>query len=368
MNEKNKNNIIKRNKNNNKIKKKTFVIRTDYADRRIVEKLFNRKYWRYVPNKQIDKVDYIDFVYVDGKAQWDKRFWEKEIGVFSALDNSKYSVADKSELYNNFVETSPKMGKKYMMKQYDIDLMNNNNKKELFNTDKYKKLFNNNNNDKDNLWIVKPVYGFKGSGIAVVNNYKDLVEHLTKDREKTILQRYQDSEKWVISKYIRNPLLINGKKFHIRMILMYFVNNDKGSSRGFLFKEGVIFSAKKKYSNSNYEDKEIHDSHRVKGEEITFPNEFKEIFGKEKTDNVTKDIVKIANVIFKILKNNGAKCFPLNKNCFHLFGMDIMIDENFNTKLIECNSKIGLSGYPNIEQYFRNIIDIIVGDLYPETL
>jgi hypothetical protein len=240
-----------------------------------------------------------------------------------------------------------------------------NDKKELFDTDKYKKLFR---NDKDNLWIVKPVYGFKGSGIRVVNNYNDLINHLTKDREKTALQRYQDSDKWVISKYIKNPLLINGKKFHIRMILMYFINNKKGTTRGFLFNDGVIFSAKKKYINGEYSDKEIHDSHRIKGEEITFPNEFQKLFGKEKKDIVVSDIVKIANVIFKILKNNDAKCFPLNENCFHLFGMDIMVDEKFNTKLIECNSKIGLSGYPNIKQYFRNIIDIVVGDLYPETL
>lgn len=349
-------------KSNSDEQKKTYLIKTDYATEDDLGKIrrFFGNNWCEIQDKQLNnkQLKYIDWVYVDGKAQWDKRLWKLNIGVFSGLaDTGKYAVADKSELYENYVKINSENAQKYMMQQINVNLLDKKDVK-LLKSAKIKGIFKNNDN---NTWILKPVAGYKGSGIAVVDNYDDMINHLlVKKRKKTLLKRYQGSDKWVIAKYIGNPLLIMGKKFHIRMILMYYVNNKTGESNGYLFNDGVIFSAKKKYVVGRYFDKNIHDSHRIKGEEITFPYGFKDVFGKRKTDKVIKDIAQISHDITQILKANNAGCYERNENCYQLFGLDIMIDDQFNTKLIECNSKIGLSGYPNIVGYFKNIIEITV--------
>ena len=345
-------------------KKKTYLIKTEYGsdnDLKVIKGFFGNN-WREIKDKELNdnKLKYIDWVYVDGKYSWGnkaKPLWKLIIGTYSALsDNGKYAVADKSELYMNYFEINAKNAKKYMMQQFNVDLLNKKDVK-LLKSAEIKGIFKNNNNN--DTWILKPVYGYKGSGIAVVNNHNDMINHLlVKKRKNTHLKRYQGTDKWVIAKYIDNPLLIMGKKFHIRMILMYYVNNKTGESNGYLFNDGVIFSAKKKYVTGRYFDKNIHDSHRIKGEEITFPYGFKDVFGKRKTDGVIKDIAQISHDVTQILKANNAGCYERNENCFQMFGLDIMIDDQFNTKLIECNNKIGLSGYPNIQQYFKNIIDI----------
>ena len=349
-------------------KKYTYLILSDYIDTNIVGNMFNKKYWKpYQLNKNNNVNNYVDFVYFDGKYRWDRRLWDLKTNIYSAMSDEVYSVGDKGKLYDNFVKISPKLADKYMMKQYKIDILDKNNMNKLLNSNKYKNIFKNNT-----TWILKPVDGFKGYGIKVVDNYNDMVDHLLKYKDKNDryqLRRLKGSKPWVISKYIDNPLLFGGKKFHIRLNLMYFIKNKNNNkiTNGFLFKGGAIVRAKNKFVSKNYNNKNIHDTHHIIGDEIKFPEGFTKEFGVDKTNKVMDDIINISNIIFKILDNNNANCFPNNINCFNMFGIDIMIDNNFNVKLLECNSQTGLIEY-NIKEYFKNIIDITVGDLYPKTL
>ena len=370
--------------------KYTYLILSDYINPKIVGNMFNKKYWKPYQltkngkngkNCKNNKTNYVDFVYFDGKYRWDRRLWNLKTNIYSAMGDEVYSVGDKAKLYDNFVKISPKLADKYMMKQYKIDLLDKNNIDKLLKGNTYKNIF------KDNTtWILKPVDGFKGYGIKVVDNYNDMIEHLLTYKNKNDryqLRRLKGSKPWVISKYIDNPLLFDGKKFHIRLNLMYFIkknnknNNNKNNNnsnnsknkitKGFLFKGGAIVRARNKFVSKNYHNKNIHDTHHIVGDEIKFPEGFIKQFGINKTNKVMNEIINISNIIFKILDNNNANCFPNNNNCFNMFGIDIMIDNNFNVKILECNSQTGLIEY-NIEEYFRNIIDITVGDLYPETL
>ena len=62
--------------------------------------------------------------------------------------------------------------------------------------------------------IVKPIGGWKGDGILVADNTDDIKKHIMQKNMK----KY---ERWIIQKYIHNPLLMNGRKFHIRFHLLY---------------------------------------------------------------------------------------------------------------------------------------------------
>ena len=40
------------------------------------------------------------------------------------------------------------------------------------------------------------------------------------------------------------------------------------------------------------------------------------------------------------------KCYEKTKNCFEIFGIDFMIEDNFNVILIEINDTFGIPSFP----------------------
>ena len=60
-------------------------------------------------------------------------------------------------------------------------------------------------------WILKPSVVNKGFGIQLVRNWPEFI---------SALESTQDIREWVLQKYISNPLLINGHKFHIRTYVL----------------------------------------------------------------------------------------------------------------------------------------------------
>ena len=376
------NNGNKKGNKSNVIKKKTFLILTKHIDNKIFRNIFNSKYWKpsninvnintkkYKNNTKNQEI-YVDFLYCDDDFFCHKIIPNLKTNIRNVTDDVIYTISDKNKLYDNFKKIEPSLVNKYMMKQYSVDISNKNN----ITTNKFKNIFKNNT-----TWILKPVDGFKGYGVKVVNNYDDMIKHFDEYRKKKDryqLKRLKGTKPWVIAKYIDNPLLYKGKKFHIRLILMYIIvnktygNNNKNNKKytqGYLFNGGYILRARNKYISKNYHDKNIHDTHYIEEYEIKFPECFIKEFGLNKTKKVIKDIQKISKIIFKILDSNNAGCYSDTINCFNTIGIDIMIDDNFNVKLLECNSKKGLSGYPNIQQYFKNIIDIVMKNIYPNDI
>ena len=62
-------------------------------------------------------------------------------------------------------------------------------------------------NGNKNLWIVKPGFLNRGHKIQVFDNFDDIMNYMNKS----------EIERWVVQKYIENPLIINSKKFDIRL-------------------------------------------------------------------------------------------------------------------------------------------------------
>ena len=54
---------------------------------------------------------------------------------------------------------------------------------------------------------------------------------------------------WMIQEYINDPLLLNGKKFHLRILTMLYYKNKK--EYFYLFNRYEVFSAKNKYKKNN---------------------------------------------------------------------------------------------------------------------
>jgi len=84
---------------------------------------------------------------------------------------------------------------------------------------------------------------------------------------------------------------------------------------------------------------------------------------------------KYLKMIFKnVLECIDVGCYSESKYCFELFGADVMLDEDFNMKLIEINTKVGYNfnffeGRPNSIEIDKimmdNLLEVFIDDIIP---
>lgn len=188
------------------------------------------------------------------------------------------------------------------------------------------------NNDDNYIWILKGDESYGGSGNFIVSKYKEFSQ-IVKENQFGFL----------LSKYLTKPLLFHGKKFHLRLYVINFID-DNNQNNVFFSKYGFLYTAKKEYTNSNYNDKDIHDSHFKSTEtDYLFPNAFIEEYGLNKYKYVETQIIEIIRYIAEIQsQSKGIKKFDNVPNAYNILGYDFIITENYEVKLLEINTKTGL--------------------------
>jgi hypothetical protein len=98
------------------------------------------------------------------------------------------------------------------------------------------------------LKILKPVTGWYGSGIRVVSNKKQVTDWLSEN------SKYDE---WTLQDYIRNPALIDGYKFNLRIHLIVF----NKPYEVYLQNTGEYSYAKEQYVKGEWTNPDIHDTH-----------------------------------------------------------------------------------------------------------
>ena len=107
------------------------------------------------------------------------------------------------------------------------------------------------NNLSNNVWIIKPGENSnRGGGISVSNNLEEIKELL--NTFSTVYKRT-----WILQKYIEKPLLINKRKFDIRVFTLFTCYN-QGYVKGYFYKEGYLRTSCKEFSLDDLEDNMIH--------------------------------------------------------------------------------------------------------------
>lgn len=109
----------------------------------------------------------------------------------------------------------------------------------------------------ENVWLIKPSGFNRGRGIAVfssIDQLKEIVDayqevaraHLRNEKPKSKSEQVKVSSlKFVIQKYIEKPLLINRRKFDIRMWVL--VTQDM---QGYLYKHGYLRTSSEEFTLS----------------------------------------------------------------------------------------------------------------------
>ena len=201
-----------------------------------------------------------------------------------------------------------------------------------------KNKFKNYKVDKNNLWLVKPKFGNTGKGIHIFKSLNN------------------ESKDFLITKYIINPHLINGKKYDLRI---YVLVTGLKPLRIYLNKEGLARIAAEKFTlnESSFENSFIHLTNtgiNKKSKNYIFSQDFysenanklslytyKKYIDKEKGDyNLIRK--KISDIVIKtVISGHQYLVDKLNNynlndtSFFNLYGYDIMIDDKYEPHLLE---------------------------------
>ena len=261
--------------------------------------------------------------------------------------NLEYKGKDKYNLINSFLNSKVRGEKNLVMDQILIDI----------NKPPFAIKADQNFIKDDKIYILKPVMGYAKKGIEIIENIKDFRKLYTEIRKK------KEYDLWVAQEYITNPLLYLGKKFHFRCY--YILTSD---NKAYLYNTFIILRSKNRYKKDDYTNKDIHIS-------IYNPEDEKNIkkflindrntgaFTKEEYSLIKKGLLKVHR---KIKDKIDYKCYPNAKNCFQIFGSDVMFTDDYKPKLIELNASpsfdnkkllFGSNQQPVLEGIMQEIVD-----------
>ena len=211
------------------------------------------------------------------------------------------------------------------------------------------------------MWIVKPSNSSRGRGIHIIDDINDLnVDELS-----------------IISRYVTNPLLINGYKFDLRI---YVVVTCYEPLRLYVYKEGLARFASETYTakfNKNNKYMHLTNYSVNKRNENFVQNETSEhddfgfkwslsAFCKHlETVGINMSLLwsRIFDVIIKTIacgENYVVQAQKKNQmhrgNCFEVFGFDILLDSDLKPWLVEVNLSPSLSSDSPLDHTIKSTL------------
>lgn len=207
---------------------------------------------------------------------------------------------------------------------------------------------------KFNYWIMKPAAKSRGRGIQVVNDISQL----------------SYGEPMVLQKYVKNPLLLNGYKFDLRV---YVLVTSVNPLEVFIYKEGFGRFSTVPYTldPNDKSNKFVHltnysiNKHNMKNYDLD-PKEKK--FGGTKVAFSTlkkafKDDLKVDwdQVIWTQVRAVCLKALVAAQNdmvynpcCFDLYGIDVIIDDEYRCWILEINSSPSLATETPLDEIIKS--------------
>ena len=178
--------------------------------------------------------------------------------------------------------------------------------------------------------IIKKVLSSQQEGIYIVVDKKTFF----KLRDKLANMQV------IVSKYIKNPLLFQGKKFHFRIMASVIVT---ASGRKIIYNKDsiLIVTAKTNYNISVKEDYLDPDMNLSRGDSTKkmyiWPNDF-----VEKDEIFIKKCNKSIHDALNSIPLDKLSLYPDQKAGFYTYGADIMLDNTGHAYILEINMDPGL--------------------------
>jgi len=192
-------------------------------------------------------------------------------------------------------------------------------------------------------WIVKPSDGFNGRGIKVFWNEETVQNYLVNDQ----------SRKFIVQQYLHNPLLLNGKKFDIRLHVLITKDHIKLHKRGYLRVAPNKYRAKGVSRTVHLTNVAVHED-KQNLRPLSDLHAFNITF-----DDITKFVQQLKPLFEYAQKVEKKRCLSedIQFNTFELLGLDILYDKNLKPWLLEINADPGVKSYGLYEEVAPQVID-----------
>ncbi|CAK70615.1 unnamed protein product (macronuclear) [Paramecium tetraurelia] len=187
-----------------------------------------------------------------------------------------------------------------------------------------------------NIWIVKPEYSSRGRGIKCLDDLNQILDTVNKE-----------TMNYVAMKYIENPLIIKNRKFDIRQWVLV---TELVPLKIYFYNECYIRFSAEEFDIDQFQNKFAHLTNNAiaKHSQKFYESDIKgnmwtqEEFQQYLVEQYGWDVFaeKIQSKLKEIVVNSLKCCCDQMKNrrrSFEVYGYDFMIDEQFNTWLIEVN-------------------------------
>lgn len=141
-----------------------------------------------------------------------------------------------------------------------------------------------------------------------------------------------------VSKYILNPLTIDGKKCTYRCFVI--INS---LNKPVLSDFCVPYTAKNKYSEGCYNNRDIHITSLATTDKLIV----------ERDEKIMSCIRRVCNPLLKEISNYNIIPYNESKNGYKIVAVDVLIDKDYNAYMLRIyiNSMFGSIGKEGIEQF-----------------
>lgn len=295
---------------------KKFILMSSYFDESYVRGELKKK--GLVETSISNRPKKVYFTWADFLEKFDRRLYYIKSEYKNDLKIENNSLNDKWTLYRKITDQYPKQ--KFLPKtvKWEEDTKLQKNKK----------------------YIIKPSKGAIGIGIKVIKGHElptgDARNRYFKRVESDLVKNkfVRSDNEILVSEYIPNLLLHNGKIFHVRI---YFIPSIvKGKFAAYLTTFGKLITAAKKFESKKQYDPSVYDSHLQHNvKDLWFPNDLKVNANAKK--KIFRQMVLILNKVSTVFHADFSN-FPEISNGFTILGTDFMIDKKFNVHLLEINS------------------------------
>ena len=186
---------------------------------------------------------------------------------------------------------------------------------------------------KSATFMIKPVNWFSGLGIKITNNLEEIL---------------QTSGNVLVQEYIERPLLVNRRKFDVRV---YLLVTSLDPLRVFLYQDGIVSICSEEYTTThhskaahmtNYSVNKTHHSFCLKNQRRSLSDLRRELEREQGVDwsqvwDRTKEVC--LNMVICGLQQMREEFqragVRSHYNCFKLFGCDILYDQHLKPWLLE---------------------------------
>lgn len=180
-------------------------------------------------------------------------------------------------------------------------------------------------------WILKPSLGKQGVGVVIV----------------TTPDAIPSFGKYVAQKYIANPLLVLGRKFHLRL---YLAVTNLYPLRILLHKEGLVLFASSNYTldTDNFDMLSMHLTNAAvadRAKTITRQNSmlFTDLWLLLEEQKIDTRVIwdKIIDAMVKLVFSEQCERDyekRVSGTCFDLMGVDVLIDSHLTPFIMEANN------------------------------